>query len=78
VIIWQAALARDRLFESVQMPRRPRQTVGTATHVEPWQRVCEDVGGRARAGFPERHQLLAIGRPVVSHVVAEEGRQLRP
>lgn len=58
----------------VQMPRRPRQRVGAAAHEQPRQRVREDVGRRL-ARPPE--QLIAIGRPVVPHVVADEGRLVR-
>jgi hypothetical protein len=50
--------------------RRCRTRTATAA------RVREDVGRRL-ARPPEFRQLIAIGRPVVPHVVADEGRQVR-
>jgi hypothetical protein len=58
---------------SRQLHRRPRQPAGIAAHEQPRQRVCEQVGGRVLARFPERHQLIAVGHPVAAHLVRWRG-----
>jgi hypothetical protein len=60
----------------VEMHRRPRQRSRVTAHEQPRQTVREDVGRRL-ARPPEFHQLIAVGFPVGSHFVADEGRQVR-
>jgi len=67
-----------------ELQRRPWQSVRTASHVQPRERIREDVGGRVRAGFPELYQLLArliatarLGWIVVARCVAVVDRPRR-
>jgi len=58
----------------IELHRCPWQSVRTAIHVQPRERVRKNVGLRL-ARPPERQQLRAVSVPIVPHVVADEGRQ---